>query len=415
MQKFIRAFSVFAVLMLLGAAAAPQLPAAAQGDGDDETPALTETSTFQYELVGAVSLSYPADWFAEYVDDFTGIGIYVGNNPEFLDAFQTTQLGEDVGLEGAAANITFIPVDEFAAFSEDTSALGVYELLVESLTNTDGGLSPVEVSEPEEFEADNYDDALRATITAASGEGAVYVFANDEIIALIAANITNSTDGAILDAVLATLLVEPFDFGAASILVCDAADADCYDEFLVAEQGFTADGFATIGSADAPVIIAEFSDFACPACASYAPTYRELVGVYAGDQAQFWYVPLTFVGGELSELAYQAAYCAGEQDAFWQFHEEVFQLQEQLSREAFTTDEFSGIATEMGLDLEAFAACLDDERSLSALAPARDLADAVGVSGTPTVAFSTDGGDTWAVIQQRDFAGVSQIIDIENE
>jgi predicted DsbA family dithiol-disulfide isomerase len=190
----------------------------------------------------------------------------------------------------------------------------------------------------------------------------------------------------------------------ASVDACDADDESCYSEYLSAEQGFTEQNFAKIGSDDAPIYIAEFADFACPHCRDYHPTVKRLVGEFAPEgEAQFWYVPLDGTGGANSRTAYQAAYCAGEQNAFWQFHEEIFELQESEGSNAFERDELLDIAGDMGLDTGEMESCMNNSRSRIAIPQARQLATELGVTATPTVAISLDGGETWRVMPSRDY------------
>lgn len=193
-------------------------------------------------------------------------------------------------------------------------------------------------------------------------------------------------------------------------------DMERFAPYINAERGFTDDGIATIGSDDAPIIVAEFSDFGCPHCRDYLPSMRQLIDTYAASgEAQFWYVPMTFVGEEKSELAYQAAYCAGEQGAFWQFHEEIFAIQERNGVEGFTLERFENVAYDLGLDDQALRDCVTDQRSLAAFEPAQALAQAVGVLGVPILAYSLDGGDTWQIMNNRSRDEVGRVIETANE
>ena len=61
--------------------------------------------------------------------------------------------------------------------------------------------------------------------------------------------------------------------------------------------------------------------------------------------------------------AAEAAECAGQQGAFWTMHDLLFQRQEEWSHTdnaAATSNLLKGYASEVGLDAEAFATCLDE-------------------------------------------------------
>ena len=197
---------------------------------------------------------------------------------------------------------------------------------------------------------------------------------------------------------------------------CSAYDANCYPHYVDINVGLTDSGYATAGPDDAPIIVAEFGDFACPHCTSYHPTFRQLIDEFARTEAaQFWFVPMTGVGGERSRLAYQAAYCAGEQAAFWQFHAEIFAVQEAEGAREFTRETFLRIGHELQLDVDALDVCMNSPQSTTGLTNAADFARSLGVNATPTVMYSTDGGETWTQFDSRSYDVVSAQIMAANE
>ncbi len=83
-------------------------------------------------------------------------------------------------------------------------------------------------------------------------------------------------------------------------------------------------GFPSLGPADAPVVIVEFSDYECPFCVRwYAETYRPLLAAYPGKiRLVFRNFPLSF--HENAVASAEAALCAGDQDAYWKYHDALF-------------------------------------------------------------------------------------------
>ena len=75
----------------------------------------------------------------------------------------------------------------------------------------------------------------------------------------------------------------------------------------------------------------------------------------------------------------EAAHCAGEQGAYWGFHDALFSGQFPLGRAAYEQ-----YAAALGLDSTAFTACLDDHRFQDEVET--DMADAnrLGLNGTPS-------------------------------
>jgi len=75
------------------------------------------------------------------------------------------------------------------------------------------------------------------------------------------------------------------------------------------------------GPNSAPVVIIEFTDPSCPYCTRAYLTLKKLFSEY-GDKIQlvFYYFP----GHGTGEEATKAMFCAGEQNKFWQFYDQVF-------------------------------------------------------------------------------------------
>ncbi len=136
----------------------------------------------------------------------------------------------------------------------------------------------------------------------------------------------------------------------------------------------------SLGPADAPVTLIEFSDYNCPFCRRwYQETFPLIMDEY-GDEVRFVYRDLPVVGGgEVGFVAAQAANCAGDQNAYWEYHDALFVGQFGLSHDALLA-----YADDLGLDRQALEECLDSgyyEEEVRG-----DLADAfaLGVGSTPT-------------------------------
>jgi protein-disulfide isomerase len=139
------------------------------------------------------------------------------------------------------------------------------------------------------------------------------------------------------------------------------------------------DGDPSIGPANAPITIVEFSDYQCPYCqAWYKQTFDQLMANYPG-KIRFVYRDLPLPGHPESLPAAEAANCAGEQGAYWKFHDDLFSGQYPLGRASYEQ-----YASDLGLDTAAFTACLDDHHTQAEVKA--DAADAVrlGLNGTPS-------------------------------
>lgn len=163
------------------------------------------------------------------------------------------------------------------------------------------------------------------------------------------------------------------------------------------------EGFPSIGPADAPITIIEFSDYQCPFCRRWhQEVYQPLLNAYPG-KIKFVYrnLPLTSIHPDAQPAA-EAALCAGEQDAYWQFHEKLF------SSDALSKEVYLQYAQELSLDTTSFEACITDHKYASDIQSDSDFALNLGVSSTPT--FFING---LAVVGAQPLDIFKQIIDKE--
>ena len=130
-------------------------------------------------------------------------------------------------------------------------------------------------------------------------------------------------------------------------------------------------------SETAVVTVVEFSDFECPFCSRGANTLTEAVKEY-GDKIRvvFRHHPLPFHKNAVP--AHKAAFAAGLQGKFWEFHDKAFENQRGLNE-----DNYLAWAKELGLNVDKFnkdrAGKKADERLTADMA----VASSIKVQGTP--------------------------------
>jgi protein-disulfide isomerase len=133
------------------------------------------------------------------------------------------------------------------------------------------------------------------------------------------------------------------------------------------------------GTADAPVIIALFTDFQCPYCARILPLLNQVLEKYQGKvKLVFKNFPLST--HQFARKAASAALAAGKQGKFWEFHDRLFQNYNRLNDQVVQEQ-----AKELGLDLQKFDKDLADPQIMQVIN--QDLQDGAkaGVRGTPTL------------------------------
>lgn len=164
------------------------------------------------------------------------------------------------------------------------------------------------------------------------------------------------------------------------------------------------DGDPSIGPEDAKITIIEFSDYQCPYCKRWNDeVFDRLLQEYPKD-VRFVYrdFPLTSIHPEAFPAA-EAADCAGEQNAYWDFHRALFSQKYGLDQGAYQK-----YASELGLDTTAFAQCLKDNRYSDEINSDLNYAADLGISSTPT--FFING---IALVGAQPYDVFKQVIDLE--
>jgi protein-disulfide isomerase len=131
------------------------------------------------------------------------------------------------------------------------------------------------------------------------------------------------------------------------------------------------------GDRSAPVVIEAFLDFGSPACARVAPVLTQVLADYPRD-AQLVLRHLPEPGRAQAPLAHRAVLAAGQQGKLWEMVDRLFETGA-LDRAALIA-----AATDLGVDVRAFEASLDDPAWDAVLERDRAAAQSRDVASTPT-------------------------------
>lgn len=145
-----------------------------------------------------------------------------------------------------------------------------------------------------------------------------------------------------------------------------------------------ADGLS-MGDPAAPVVVEEYSDFQCPYCMEFSTTYEPAIvkDYVATGKVYFKYIPFTVIGTESDDAA-QAAYCAAEQNKFWEYHDILFANQTGENIGDFSGKRLAAFAEKLGLNLNDFNTCYSSGKYASQLKENMDAGRLVKVDGTPS-------------------------------
>nr|WTB32266.1 thioredoxin domain-containing protein [Streptomyces sp. NBC_00830] len=178
----------------------------------------------------------------------------------------------------------------------------------------------------------------------------------------------------------------PDTSGSASSYVAEVTadpDAGVYSELAKLARRDPGDKLAQ-GRADAPVVLVEYADFKCGYCGKFArDTESALAKKYVGNGTlRIEWRNFPIFGAE-SEAAARAAWAAGEQGRFWQFHAAAYA--EGVKERGFGKARLKALAQQAGVaDLDRFARDADSSTASAAVSKDQEQGYAIGATSTPS-------------------------------
>jgi protein-disulfide isomerase len=141
----------------------------------------------------------------------------------------------------------------------------------------------------------------------------------------------------------------------------------------------------SLGPANAPVTLVEFSDFECPVCRGLHDALRGLLPNYPQVRVVFKDFPLEQIH-PWARTAALAGRCAYQQSpaAFWKIYDLIYDGQELISAEN-AYGKMTDFAGQSGLNLDAFKACMASPEAGAAVDASRANGIQLEVGSTPTI------------------------------
>ncbi|HEY6386306.1 MAG TPA: thioredoxin domain-containing protein [Candidatus Acidoferrum sp.] len=141
----------------------------------------------------------------------------------------------------------------------------------------------------------------------------------------------------------------------------------------------------SLGPANAPVTLVEFSDFECPVCRALHDALRGMLPKYPQLRVIFKDFPLEQIH-PWARTAALAARCAYQQNppAFWKMYDLIYDGQDLISPEN-AWGKMTDFASQSGLNAEVFKACMASPEAGSAVDASRANGILLEVGSTPTM------------------------------
>jgi protein-disulfide isomerase len=136
----------------------------------------------------------------------------------------------------------------------------------------------------------------------------------------------------------------------------------------------------TTGAKEQKIVLLEFSDFQCPYCSKAHQTLKQFMTTRQNQVTLVYkHLPLTQIHPEAMPSA-KAAWAAGQQGKFWEFHDALFENQQKLGEPLYVAT-----AQALNLDLKRFDQDRNGQAASAAIQKDVEMAEKLGVTGTPFV------------------------------
>lgn len=158
------------------------------------------------------------------------------------------------------------------------------------------------------------------------------------------------------------------------------------DDTFYAEAATIKETDQTKWATDSAVVLTEYSDLQCPACASFHPIINALSqDPEITQNATFIYrhFPLVTIHKNALAASY-ASEAAGNQGQFYEMVDILFERQADWENANNAREIFTGYAQELGLDTAQFEQDMESDAVVQKVQADQQSGTAVGVAGTPT-------------------------------
>ena len=144
-------------------------------------------------------------------------------------------------------------------------------------------------------------------------------------------------------------------------------------------------GSPLLGDANAKITIVEFGDYQCTYCHLFHENTKDALLQQYVNTGKVNFVFRDFpLNGPDSVLAAEAAYCAGDQDKYWQYHDELYKNWAGEKTGWVNQKSLDKFATTVGLDLDKFDKCISDKKYDQKVTDNYNFGQKIGIDGTPS-------------------------------
>lgn len=157
------------------------------------------------------------------------------------------------------------------------------------------------------------------------------------------------------------------------------------DSKLFTKSKLIQNGSPIMGDPSAPITILEWGDYQCTFCYKF---HQNTLDTIKRDFIETGKAKLVFkdfpLNGPDSIIAAEAAYCAQDQEKYWQYHDEIYKNWKGERTGWITRESLERFATTVNLDLDKFNMCLDEHKHLERVNQLHEFGKEIGIDATPS-------------------------------
>ena len=162
---------------------------------------------------------------------------------------------------------------------------------------------------------------------------------------------------------------------------------------------------ATIGDPNSKVVVTEFGDYQCPACAAWHTFVKDTMLPKYQGQILFVFKNFPLPIHKNAKASAYAVEAAGLQGKFWEMHNIVYENQSEWENESNPNGKFEEYANRVGLNIDQWKKDKESSKIKDLVEKDTKLGEKLNLPGTPS--FLVNG----VLVQTKSEADLTQAID----
>ena len=163
------------------------------------------------------------------------------------------------------------------------------------------------------------------------------------------------------------------------------------DSTTLSAQALIENGSPMLGDPNAKITIVEWGDYQCTYCHLFHQNTKDQIIQEYVNTGRVNFVFRDFpLNGPDSVLAAEASYCAGDQNKYWQYHDELYDNWGGEKTGWVNQKSLDKFATNVGLDLDQFDKCISDKKYESRVLDNQKFGQEIGIDATPSFIIFND-------------------------